>query len=81
MLLGYLGSSLIGNLLTGKGMYRAESKGQGLFRAGQGIKQKSLMPPHSFTNFEIIDYFKNEPRFNGLYSRNNLPETIKKEPM
>ena len=35
------------------------------------------MPPHPLTNFEIIDYFKNEPRFNGVYSRNNLPKTIK----
>ena len=30
------------------------------------------MPPHLLTNFEIIDYFKNEKRFNGVYSRNNL---------
>ena len=36
------------------------------------------MPPHPSTNFEIMDYFKNEPRFNGVYSRNNLPKTIKK---
>ena len=40
MLLGTLGSSLIGNLLTGKGLFRAGrgSKcncGQGMFRAGQ----------------------------------------------
>ena len=33
--------------------------------------------PHSLTNFEIIDYFKNEPRFNGVYSRDKLPKTIK----
>ena len=25
-----------------------------------------------------MDYYKNEPRFNGVYSRNNLPKTIKK---
>ena len=36
------------------------------------------MPPHSLTSFELIDYFKNEPRFNNVYSRNNLPKTIKK---
>ena len=35
------------------------------------------MPPHPSVNFEIIDYFKTEPRFNGVYSRNNLPKTIK----
>ena len=31
------------------------------------------MPPHPLTNFEIQKY-KNEPRFNGVFSRNNLPE-------
>ena len=24
-----------------------------------------------------MEYYKNEPRFNGVYSRNNLPKTIK----
>ena len=32
------------------------------------------MPPHPLTNFEIEKYFQNEPRFNGVYSRNNLPK-------
>ena len=32
--------------------------------------------PHPLTNFEIQDYYKNEPRFNGVYSRDNLPKTI-----
>ena len=32
------------------------------------------MPPHSLTNFEIQKYYKNEPRFNGVFSRNNLPK-------
>ena len=36
------------------------------------------MPPHPLTNIQIMDYFKNEPRFNGVYSRNDLPKTIKK---
>ena len=35
------------------------------------------MPPHPLTNFEIQKYYQNEPRFNGVYSRNNLPEKIK----
>ena len=34
--------------------------------------------PHPLTNFERMDFYKNEPRFNGVYSRNNLPKTIKK---
>ena len=29
------------------------------------------------TNIEISEYYKNEPRFNGVYSRNNLPNKIK----
>ena len=36
-----------------------------------------LMPPHSLTNFEIEKYYKNEPRFNGAFSRNNLAKKIK----
>ena len=35
------------------------------------------MPPHPLTNFEIQKYCENEPRFNGVYSRNNLPKKIK----
>ena len=34
------------------------------------------MPPHPLTNFEIQKY-KNEPRFNGVFLRNNLPKKIK----
>ena len=36
MLLGTLGASLLGNLLTGKGMMRA---GEGIVRAGEGAKK------------------------------------------
>ena len=36
MLLGTLGGTLLGNLLTGKGLYRA-GKGKGINRAGEGI--------------------------------------------
>ena len=36
-----------------------------------------LMLPHPFTNFEIQKYHKNEPRFNGVFSRNNLFYKIK----
>ena len=35
------------------------------------------MPPHLLTNFEIQAYYKNEPRFNGVFSRNNLPKNVK----
>ena len=29
---------------------------------------------HPLKNFEIQKYYKNEPRFNGVYSRYNLPK-------
>ena len=35
------------------------------------------MPSHPLKNFEIQKYYQNKPRFNGIYSRNNLPEKIK----
>ena len=35
------------------------------------------MPPHPLTNFEISEYYENEPRFNGVYSRDNLPKIIR----
>ena len=38
-----------------------------------------LMPPHPLTNFEIQRYYEDKPRFNGVFSRNNLPLKIKDE--
>ena len=87
MLLGTLGASLLDSLLTGKDIMRA---GDGIVRAGEGSlasrakgegSKKNLnllLPFHPLTNIEINEYYKNEPRFNGVYSRNNLPKTIKK---
>ena len=40
MLLGTLGASLLGNLLTGKGIYRA-GKGKGIVRAGYGYPSQN----------------------------------------
>ena len=78
MLLGTLGASLLGNLLTGgKGIVRA---GDGIVRAGSGSKKtlNSVLPFHLLTNIEVSVYYANEPRFNGVYSRNNLTNKIKK---
>ena len=35
------------------------------------------MPPHPLTKFEIQKYYQNERKFNGVFSRNNLPLKIK----
>ena len=88
MLLGTLGASLLGRLLSGgKGSVVSRAKGEGIMRAGDGIvragsgskkKLNSLLPFHPLTNIEISEYYKNELRFNGVYSRNNLPNKIKK---
>ena len=32
------------------------------------------MPPNPLTSFEMQKYYQNEPRFNGVYSRDNLPK-------
>ena len=48
----------------------------------QGLEVKKalnlLLPFHPLTNIEISEYYKIEPRFNGVYSRNNLLNKIKK---
>ena len=31
------------------------------------------LPAHPLTNFEIQEYYQNEPRFNRVFSRDNLP--------
>ena len=83
MLLGTLGASFLGDLLiknlSGKGVIRA---GEGKIRAGYDSKRPSLKKfltfmPHSLTNFEIQAYYQNEPRFNGVFSRDNLPNIVK----
>ena len=48
--------------------------GEGTIKIGYG----SSIKKHPLTNFEIKEYYENEPRFNGVYSRDNLPKTIKK---
>ena len=42
--------------------------------------KKGLIPAHPLTNFEIQTYYQNDPRFNGVCSRDNLPDKIKHEP-
>ena len=56
MLLGTLGTSLLGNMLAGKGFVRA---GEGAIRVGylskrSSIKKKKLIPPHPLTNTKVL---------------------------
>ena len=64
--------------MAGKGVIRT---GKRIVRVRYGSKRfsfkKKLIPPHPLTNFEIQMYYQNEPRFNGVYSRDNLPDKIK----
>ena len=32
------------------------------------------MPPYPLTNFEIQKYYRNEQKFNSVFSRDNLPK-------
>ena len=72
MLLGTLGASLLGNILTGRGMNKVE-KGRGINRAGEGVvragygrrslnssknkKNGFLILSHPLTDFEIQKYY------------------------
>ena len=37
------------------------------------------MPPHPLTNFEIKNFYQNDPRFNGVYSTDNPPKRTSTE--
>ena len=37
------------------------------------------MLPHPLTNFEIQKHYENEPKFNSVYSRNNLSKINNEE--
>ena len=55
MLLGTLGASLLGNLLTGKGIIRA-GEGKGIVRAGEGSKKN----PKLTITFSSINKYRNK---------------------
>ena len=38
-----------------------------------------MIRPYSLTNLEIQAYYQNDPRFNGVFSRDNLLNTIKND--
>ena len=72
MLSGTLGASLLGYMLVEKGILRASYGSE-----WSSILIFFLIPPHPLTNFERQKFYQNEPIFNGVYSRDNLPNTIK----
>ena len=53
MLLGTLGASLLGNLLTGKGVNK---KGKGIHRAGKGIVREGEGRPSSSASQNNMDF-------------------------
>ena len=60
MLLGTLGASLLGNLLTGKGIMRA---GDGIVRAGDGIVRAgegSKKTPKFTVTYSSINKYRNK---------------------
>ena len=65
--------------MLGKRIVRAGSgnkKGKGLVRAGYG-KEWDFWCFLILSNFEIQKYYRMEPRFNSVSSKNNLPNKIK----
>ena len=81
MSLGTLGASFLGNLLAGKGIVRADfgnkKKKKRNCKSWLWKRMGFLMPPHPLSNFETQKYYQNKPRFNGVFSRNNLAKKIK----
>ena len=41
------------------------------------LSQGFLLPPNPLTNFETQKYYQNEPKFNGVYSRDIVHDKIK----
>ena len=87
-----LGNLLTGKGTTRAGY--GNKQGKGTITVGYGNKQgkrtiktgygnnkelkKALLSSYPLTNFEIEEHYENEPTFNGVYSRDNLPKTMKK---
>ena len=78
MLVGTLGASLLGNMLAGKGFIRTREE---TAKVGYGSKRSSFLKkfdsPRPLTNFEIQMYYQNEPKLNGVHSRENSRDKIK----
>lgn len=54
--------------------------GKSAVRAGNAVVQERhdfLIMPNPLTNLKIQRYYQNEPKFQDIYSRNNLPNRVK----
>ena len=73
MLLVALAVSLLRKMLAGEGVVRA---GDGFIRAGEEQIEpfRIFNAAHPLNSFKIQKYYQFERRFDGLYSRNNLPK-------
>ena len=69
IILGTLVAILLENLLTGQGRATIIA-GEDRTKAVQDF----LVSPHPLPNFEIQKCYQTEPKFHGVYSRNNLPK-------
>ena len=60
--------------------WRENKEGKRILRACYGSKDSQfknfLISPHPLTNFKTQNYYKNKPRFNGVYSRDYLPKKL-----
>ena len=74
MLIGTLGTTLLRNLLSGKGERSNPS-----WRWSNQSWIEFFMLRHSLNNFEMQMYYQSQLRFEGIYSRNNLRKTMKDE--
>ena len=65
-------------MFTGKGINGVAKR---FIRAGYGSKTRNFNRTFNTTsyliNFEIQKYYQNKPRFNGVCSRDNLPDKLR----
>ena len=80
MLLKNLEAMSLGNMLASKGIVRewyGNKQKQGILSWFCIFQNKNfLVLPYPLTNFEIRKFYQNEFRFNGVYSRDDLPNKI-----
>ena len=60
-------------------IYKQKTYQEKELRSREGIKKKALISPspHPLTNIEITNYYSGKKGFNGVFSRDNLPKTMK----